>query len=221
MAVGTDVGDSGFRQRKHREEGDADEGTFYVLAPPRSISREMLVGWLQPSLESLLGAHHTNPAGLDSDRKTTFSVPQTSRISAKPERSSIRRPVQHFYNHIGPRQIAVAAVGLVLILLLSACVRRSPAISDPPPASFGGPTITSEYTPAIAQPAQTTPADMALNSAAGATSIARVYADVNANMPRAYWDYDSVNISWGVLENYEVVRKIGRHLLPLNSYPPV
>ncbi|THZ34429.1 hypothetical protein D6C88_10490, partial [Aureobasidium pullulans] len=22
-------------------------------------------------------------------------------------------------------------------------------------------------------------------------------------MPRAYWDYDSVNISWGVLENYE------------------
>ncbi|KIH94319.1 hypothetical protein SPBR_05545 [Sporothrix brasiliensis 5110] len=41
-------------------------------------------------------------------------------------------------------------------------------------------------------------------------SMARVYADVNQNMPRAYWDYDSVNISWGVLENYEVVRKIGR-----------
>ena len=40
-------------------------------------------------------------------------------------------------------------------------------------------------------------------------SMARVYADVNANMPRSYWDYDSVNISWGVLENYEVVRKIG------------
>jgi len=39
--------------------------------------------------------------------------------------------------------------------------------------------------------------------------MARVYADVNSNMPRAYWDYDSVNISWGVLENYEVVRKIG------------
>lgn len=82
--------------------------------------------------------------------------------------------------------------------------------------------------------------------------MARVYADVNQNMPRAYWDYDSVNIStsstqraspatrplfpdnrdvaripphlaaatdmscelgWGVLENYEVVRKIGQ-------YPP-
>ena len=40
--------------------------------------------------------------------------------------------------------------------------------------------------------------------------MARVYADVNQNMPRAYWDYDSVNIPWGVLENYEVVRKIGR-----------
>ena len=40
-------------------------------------------------------------------------------------------------------------------------------------------------------------------------SMARVYADVNQHMPRAYWDYDSVNISWGVLENYEVVRKIG------------
>lgn len=37
----------------------------------------------------------------------------------------------------------------------------------------------------------------------------RVYADVNAQMPRAYWDYDSVNITWGLLENYEVVRKIG------------
>ncbi|KAF2403984.1 casein kinase II [Trichodelitschia bisporula] len=40
--------------------------------------------------------------------------------------------------------------------------------------------------------------------------MARVYADVNANQPRSYWDYDSVNITWGILENYEVVRKIGR-----------
>ncbi|KAI5811858.1 casein kinase II [Pyronema omphalodes] len=40
--------------------------------------------------------------------------------------------------------------------------------------------------------------------------MARVYADVNQRMPRSYWDYDSVNIQWGVLENYEVVRKIGR-----------
>ena len=44
--------------------------------------------------------------------------------------------------------------------------------------------------------------------------MARVYADVNANMPRSYWDYDSVAISWGVLENYEIVRKIGASLRP-------
>lgn len=25
-------------------------------------------------------------------------------------------------------------------------------------------------------------------------TMARVYADVNQNMPRSYWDYDSVNI---------------------------
>ncbi len=39
--------------------------------------------------------------------------------------------------------------------------------------------------------------------------MARVYADVNQHMPKSYWEYDTVNISWGVLENYEVVRKIG------------
>lgn len=39
--------------------------------------------------------------------------------------------------------------------------------------------------------------------------MARVYADVNQHMPKSYWDYDSVNVSWGALENYEVVRKIG------------
>jgi hypothetical protein len=45
--------------------------------------------------------------------------------------------------------------------------------------------------------------------------MARVYADVNQQMPRSYWDYDSVNITWGVLENYEVVRKIGKLATPL------
>ena len=39
--------------------------------------------------------------------------------------------------------------------------------------------------------------------------MARVYADVNQHMPKSYWEYDTVNITWGVLENYEVVRKIG------------
>lgn len=28
-------------------------------------------------------------------------------------------------------------------------------------------------------------------------------------MPKSYWEYDSVNITWGFQENYEVVRKIG------------
>ena len=30
-------------------------------------------------------------------------------------------------------------------------------------------------------------------------SMARVYADVNQNMPRSYWDYDSVNIGASLL----------------------
>jgi hypothetical protein len=51
-------------------------------------------------------------------------------------------------------------------------------------------------------------------------TMARVYAEVNQHMPRAYWDYDSVNIGWGVLENYEVVRKIGKlRRLELPSNP--
>ena len=52
--------------------------------------------------------------------------------------------------------------------------------------------------------------------------MARVYADVNQHMPKSYWEYDSVNITWGVLENYEVVRKIGMsyaaHLSPMLTY---
>jgi hypothetical protein len=50
-------------------------------------------------------------------------------------------------------------------------------------------------------------------------TMARVYADVNQQMPRSYWDYDSVNITWGNLENYEVVRKIG--MLNPSSRPRV
>ena len=46
--------------------------------------------------------------------------------------------------------------------------------------------------------------------------MARVYADVNQQMPRTYWDYDNVNITWGVMENYEVVRKIGMLRLSLS-----
>ncbi|ODV92747.1 hypothetical protein CANCADRAFT_92635 [Tortispora caseinolytica NRRL Y-17796] len=41
-------------------------------------------------------------------------------------------------------------------------------------------------------------------------SIARVYADVNSKMPRSYWDYDGFTVSWGSVDNYEVVKRIGR-----------
>jgi casein kinase II subunit alpha len=44
------------------------------------------------------------------------------------------------------------------------------------------------------------------------SKMPRIYADVNQQMPRSYWDYDSMNITWGVLENYEVVRNIGECL---------
>jgi casein kinase II subunit alpha len=167
--------------------------------------------WLQPWLTT-----QTWAAGPDEDGKTTSSIPPTRQIAGNPRLLSERQPNQGIYGYFRRPQIAGSVACLVLILLLSACVRRNPAIPDPPPPSdsFGDPSTTSESAPAILQPAQTTPADMALNSSAGATSIARVYADVNANMPRAYWDYDSVNISWGVLENYEVVRKIGMRLPP-------
>ena len=47
--------------------------------------------------------------------------------------------------------------------------------------------------------------------------MARVYADVNQHMPKSYWEYDSVNITWGVLENYEVVRKIGMFMMLLGA----
>lgn len=50
--------------------------------------------------------------------------------------------------------------------------------------------------------------------------MARVYADVNQHMPKSYWEYDSVNITWGVLENYEVVRKIGMSVAALFKLSP-
>ena len=41
-------------------------------------------------------------------------------------------------------------------------------------------------------------------------SRARVYADVNVTRPKEYWDYESLTVSWGNQEDYEVIRKIGR-----------
>ncbi|KAK9447278.1 kinase-like domain-containing protein [Limtongia smithiae] len=47
-------------------------------------------------------------------------------------------------------------------------------------------------------------------SATHTTSIARVYAQVNARMPASYSDYDAFQIQWGDIENYEIVKKVGR-----------
>lgn len=42
------------------------------------------------------------------------------------------------------------------------------------------------------------------------SSIARVYADYNRQMPDSYWDYEHVKINWGNLSYYEILRKVGR-----------
>lgn len=111
---------------------------------------------------------------------------------------------------MNPRSVVLAvAVALLLVwaygtnTLNPTTVRSTQA---PEPTSPPTPTPTPV---AVPLPYPEGLPDMALTSQGAGQSIARVYADVNANMPRAYWDYDSVNISWGVLENYEVVRKIG------------
>ncbi|KAF8410204.1 hypothetical protein HHK36_002726 [Tetracentron sinense] len=44
----------------------------------------------------------------------------------------------------------------------------------------------------------------------GATSKARVHADVNVVRPKDYWDYESLTVQWGEQDDYEVVRKVGR-----------
>lgn len=41
-------------------------------------------------------------------------------------------------------------------------------------------------------------------------SRARVYADVNAQKPKEYWDYDTYSIQWGKQDDYQLVRKLGR-----------
>ncbi|KAI9025687.1 kinase-like domain-containing protein [Hyaloraphidium curvatum] len=42
------------------------------------------------------------------------------------------------------------------------------------------------------------------------SSVARVYANVNEQEERSYWDYDNMVIQWGGQDNYEIVRKVGR-----------
>ena len=41
-------------------------------------------------------------------------------------------------------------------------------------------------------------------------SRARVYSDVNSHRPRDYWEYETHTIEWGNIEDYQLVRKLGR-----------
>jgi len=41
-------------------------------------------------------------------------------------------------------------------------------------------------------------------------SRSRVYAEVNLQKPREYWDYESHVIDWGNIDDYQLVRKLGR-----------
>uniref|UniRef100_A0A8R1I2X9 Casein kinase II subunit alpha n=1 Tax=Caenorhabditis japonica TaxID=281687 RepID=A0A8R1I2X9_CAEJA len=41
-------------------------------------------------------------------------------------------------------------------------------------------------------------------------SRARVYADINPSRPREYWDYEAHMIEWGQIDDYQLVRKLGR-----------
>jgi casein kinase II subunit alpha len=38
----------------------------------------------------------------------------------------------------------------------------------------------------------------------GAASVARVYADANAQRPKEYWDYESLDIEWGYARSWSL-----------------
>lgn len=42
------------------------------------------------------------------------------------------------------------------------------------------------------------------------SSVSKVYTDVLASKPQAYWDYENVNIKWNSQEKYEIIKKLGR-----------
>eukprot|EP00792_Barthelona_sp_PAP020_P007779 TRINITY_DN3163_c0_g3_i1.p1 TRINITY_DN3163_c0_g3~~TRINITY_DN3163_c0_g3_i1.p1 ORF type:complete len:340 (-),score=74.76 TRINITY_DN3163_c0_g3_i1:10-1029(-) len=41
-------------------------------------------------------------------------------------------------------------------------------------------------------------------------SKAKVFANVNENMPESYWDYENYQLTWGNQDRYEIIKKIGR-----------
>lgn len=44
----------------------------------------------------------------------------------------------------------------------------------------------------------------------GKKCLPKFYPDANQKKPREYWDYEKLKVEWGELDDYEVVRKIGR-----------
>ncbi|KAJ9049007.1 Casein kinase II subunit alpha, variant 2 [Entomophthora muscae] len=43
-----------------------------------------------------------------------------------------------------------------------------------------------------------------------AESVSREYTDALARLPKDYWDYDNLAITWGNQDNYEIIKKVGR-----------
>lgn len=41
-------------------------------------------------------------------------------------------------------------------------------------------------------------------------SVSRVYSDANSHRPKNYWDYESHVIDWGNIDDFQIVRKLGR-----------
>ncbi|KAJ9071211.1 Casein kinase II subunit alpha [Entomophthora muscae] len=41
-------------------------------------------------------------------------------------------------------------------------------------------------------------------------SVSREYTDALARLPKDYWDYDNLAITWGNQDNYEIIKKVGR-----------
>ncbi|KAI0237164.1 Casein kinase II subunit alpha' [Massospora cicadina] len=41
-------------------------------------------------------------------------------------------------------------------------------------------------------------------------SVSREYTDVLSKYPKDYWDYDNLSINWGIQDNYEIIKKVGR-----------
>ncbi|RYR78577.1 hypothetical protein Ahy_A01g003411 isoform A [Arachis hypogaea] len=87
---------------------------------------------------------------------------------------------------------------LPLLFFLTRFTSRAAASTfrRPPPALAAAETLAQKIGKSTRRP--------------GASSKARVYADVNVVRPKEYWDYETLNVQWGEQDDYEVVRKVGR-----------